>query len=103
MALPKECIMNVHDLLIALPLQILRGPDGLDDLEEGRSNHHKHEKSNELWTDWVVVILLGGLADVASLVYVLSVLLVGLLHLWCGGHREIGNLSLVEVNQAILA
>ena len=40
----------------------------------------------ELRTDGVVVVLLGGLAHVASLRDVFSVLLAGFSHLWCSRH-----------------
>lgn len=66
----------------------LTHPDGLNDLEDGRTHHNEDEKSQQLGRDRIAVVLLGGLGHVASLGDVLGVLLVGLAHAGCGGHLE---------------
>jgi len=80
-------------------------PDRLDDLEDGRPDHDEHKQGDKLRADRVAVVLLAGLRHVPALGDVLGVFVVRLAHL--RGHRHLagclGKLSLVEVNQAILA
>ena len=61
-------------------------PDGLDDLEDGRSDDDKDEEGEELGGDGVAVVLLGRLGHIAPLSNVLGVLLDRLAHPWCGRH-----------------
>ena len=51
-------------------------PDGLDDLEDGRSDDDKDEEGEELGGDGVAVVLFRSFRHIASLGDVLGVLLV---------------------------
>ena len=63
-------------------------PDRLDDLEDCRTDHDKHEESNELGADGVLGLVLRTALHLASLSNVLGVLLVGFSHL--GSARHLG-------------
>ena len=71
-------------------------PHRLDNLENCRADDNEDKEGNQLRTDRVFVISLGGLHNVSSLGHVLGVLLVGLSHL--RGARHLGGCEVVGVD-----